>query len=525
MFSLRGCLVGVAVAVGCLAAAGCPDDESPAGIETARSEMKPLVDAACDWMFGCCSADELTYQVGTFTADADNCSERLLDALEAGVPLGLQQGGLSNGPAEGMLALALSVNEGRVSVNGDAVQTCADATADTVCNSAVIAPEPGGRCTPGDGDAVVNPCDPAEMFQGKQGVGEECSGEFECQGSMRCVSFGPSGICARRGEVGEFCFEDQECSSGLICDYAEGTCSEGKLLNEACAFVDPTQPIPGTESVRCADGLACDPTALLCVGGYCAPGAPCNDTVNDSDCPESYYCSGDLMGLMFTCQPPSPDGTPCVRDETCASDYCDFLNGGVCGSLLLVGEACDFGDECKSGFCDMNTCAEALPPGSECPNFDDGQCDGGYCDTIAAPPVCTAYAGNGGACPNGTECDPAQDLACVEATCRPQPFADGVACGDGSQCESTVCFEGLCTQGSPIGATCALDGSIAQCVLGAFCESVEGAATGSCKELLRPGSPCLRSEQCWGECTVRFGRLMCDATPAFALGEVWCDEG
>ena len=77
------------------------------GIDTARNKSEPLVEAACGWMFSCCTADELVYQVGDFTVTPDNCSERLIDAIEAGVPLDLEQSGLSADPAQGLLLLAL----------------------------------------------------------------------------------------------------------------------------------------------------------------------------------------------------------------------------------------------------------------------------------------------------------------------------------------------------------------------------------------------------------------------------------
>lgn len=482
--------------------------------------MRPLVDAACDWMFGCCSPDELVYQVGTFTADADNCSERMLDAITSGVPLGLQQAGLSNSPAEGLLVLALSVNQDRVNVNGGAVQECADATADLACNSTVVPADPGAtRCTPGEAEEVEVPCDPDEMFVGKQGVGDECSGQFECQPGLRCTDFGTAGVCARRAEVGENCFDDAECATGLICDYSDGTCSEGKLIGEACAFVDPLLPTPGTESIRCAEGLACDPTSLLCVGGFCSPGAPCNDIVADSDCPENYFCTGDLAGLLFTCQSPTAAGVACMRDETCASGYCD-PNTATCGTLLADGDVCNFGDECSSGYCDFmtSTCAPTVGNGMACQS--DEQCSAGYCDGGTA--TCTAYATEGGAC-DVAQCDPTGDLFCVDLTCQRAPFPNGTSCVAGGECQSGVCFMNMCSDGTPIGSACSSDGSLAPCVLGSFCDVVEGAMSGTCVELLRSGQACLRGEQCWGDCVVRFGGLMCDATPAFDLNEAWCD--
>jgi hypothetical protein len=156
-------------------------------------------------------------------------------------------------------------------------------------------------------------------------------------------------------------------------------------------------------------------------------------------------------------------------------------------------------------------------------SFSNFECDGGYCDNDPVMPTCQAYAGPGGACPLGIECDVEAGLSCVDMTCLMAPFPDGTACFDGSQCESQVCFGGVCTAGTAAGGACATDGTIAPCVVGSFCETAAGAVDGTCAELRRPGQACDNSSQCWGECIVRYGQQMCDSTPAFSLNEVWCD--
>lgn len=504
-------------------AAGCAE-ESTSGIDEARSDMQPLVDAACDWMFGCCTTDELVYQVGDFTVDADDCSDRIIDAISTGQPLDLVQGGLSDDPAEGLLILALSINEGRVDVDSGAVDECAAGTADRACNEPVEV-VPGERCTPGEmADPVVDPCNPDEMFRGKQEVGEACDGPWECKEGLRCVDFGIAGICALRSDQGENCFSDAECADGLICDWESGTCSPGALEGETCAFLDEMNPVPGTESIRCANDLTCDPVGFTCVGGFCVAGAPCADVVQHLDCPEGTFCLDDPFGLT-TCRTPGPAGTPCTSPDACQSNFCD-LGLGVCADLAADGAPCGNGDECMSGFCDFNgggVCSPTVGTGQPCNSFDDDECATGYCDTAAGMPTCEAYAGEGGACPTGIECDPEAELVCVDMSCRRPPFQNGVTCFDGTQCESGVCYMGECTDGLQIGSACANDGTTAPCVLGAFCESSDPIVPGSCAELRRPGMICDNSQQCWGECIVRFGGYMCDATPAFALGELWCD--
>ena len=71
-----------------LARSGCGEKDVD-GLQEARGDREPLVSAACGWMFGCCSDGERTFQLGDFTADATNCTERMIDAIEAGAPLQL----------------------------------------------------------------------------------------------------------------------------------------------------------------------------------------------------------------------------------------------------------------------------------------------------------------------------------------------------------------------------------------------------------------------------------------------------
>ena len=506
--------------VALLLLSACAEEET-SGIATARSQMKPLVDAACDWMFGCCSPDELVYQVGDFTVDANDCSARMLDAIEAGVPLELEQGGLSDDPAAGLLILALSINEDRVDVNGGAVRECANSTSGMACNAPLVIDSGTGRCTPSAAEPE-DPCDPNEMFVGKQSVGEQCDGLSECKEGLRCIDFGIAGVCALRAKQGETCFSDEECAEDLVCDWESGTCTPGALSGEACAFADPLDPVPGTETIRCAAGLTCDAATSICTGGFCAPGSPCGDIFDDTDCPDSYFCV-DNSFTQATCQQPGGEGSPCFKPEDCQSNFCDPFEE-VCANLLGVGESCFGNDECASGFCDGGLCSPSVSAGQPCPSFDNAECDGGYCDTTdPAGPTCRAYVGQGGACPTGVECDPSLDLSCVDAMCLQEPFPNGTTCFDGSQCASRACYMGECTAGAVVGAACRTDGSTEPCIVGSFCDAPQGALDGTCADLRRPGQACTDDGQCWGSCITRFGSRMCDATPALALDEVWCD--
>jgi len=496
------------------------EEEDPTAISTARTQMAPLVNASCDWMFGCCSADELVYQVGGFTVDADDCSERLLDAITAGVPLELEQGGLSHDSAEELLVLALSINEDRVDVDPEAVSECAKSTRTRDCNIPNIVQGPVGRCIPSANQAETDPCDPNEMFTGKQAVGDECDGAWECAEGLRCVDFGVAGVCAKLSDEGEGCFTDDECSAGLVCNYASGVCEAGAKAGESCMFAMPLDPVPGTETVRCADGLTCDRNQQVCVGGFCAPGSPCEDVVGDSDCPESYFCVGNVLNAP-TCQIPGDEGAACSKADDCATGYCNPFDE-VCGARLLTGEQCSSDQECQSGFCGGGLCNPSFGAGAPCPSQDDRECQGGFCDASnPTMPLCTAFSGEGAPCLTGVECNPALGLQCVDAICLSLPFPNGTTCADNSQCASRACFMGECATGAVIGAQCTSDGTSEPCILGSFCETMGDAVAGTCAPLRGSGESCVDNSQCWGDCIVRYGQRMCDSTPA--VDTAWCD--
>jgi hypothetical protein len=496
-------------------ASGCKD-EGVDGLREAEAGMVPLVEAACGWMFGCCSDGERRFQLGEFTLDADNCTTRLVDAIKTGQPLALVESGLSIDRAEWLLLLARSINAGTVSVDRAAVAACAEDTSGRACNAPLTTD--GGRCTPGD-VTVVDPCAPAEMFQGRQGVGDECNASWECQPGLRCINFAIAGVCAESSDVGEHCFSDSECAGDLVCDYDSGTCVVGAKAGETCSFRDPADPVPGTERTRCAAHLVCDPSSSTCVGGFCTPGAPCFQTATHADCPENTWCVG-MPGMQPTCRPLGSVGDPCVQDITCESGHCDPFES-VCGTRLANGEPCFSDAECDSDFCD-GICSPTLEVGEFCTSLRDAECDEGYCDLSDFDATCRAYAGEGQECPFGIECNPEADLACIEGSCRSFPLANGLPCGSNAQCESGVCFGNTCANGTPEGNACDLGGATPPCEIGTFCDIPEDDTAGSCVALRRTGQACERSAECWGECVVRYGQQMCDQTPAHALDEVWC---
>ena len=327
---------------------------------------------------------------------------------------------------------------------------------------------------------------------------------------MSCATYGLVGLCARQAIEGEYCFDDDECHDDLFCDFVTGTCARGAALDAPCAYRDPDDPVPGTETIRCEAGLSCDPVNQVCVG-YCVPGSECRW---DHDCPTDYLC------VLDRCRMPGAPGDDCEDDADCASEQCDFVTQ-TCVALLPNADPCGSHDECDSEFCDSSTftCAPTVTAGAPCPSFDNAQCRDGYCDTTTVMPTCIAYVGPGGTCTSTVECDPDLDLSCADMTCVMQPFPNGTSCAVGVQCESSVCWMGVCDTGTPVGGECDSIGTFAECAVGLYCDIEDMMTEGTCAPVRRTGEECDNDIQCWGSCTARWGVEMCDETPAASLDE------
>lgn len=506
--------LGAALVVGCEEGQQA-DEEEIDGLGEASTQLEPVVRASCEWVFGCCAAGESRLALGPFVTDADDCTTRVVDSLLTGNKSPAPQ--LDVGPASDLLYLAVSLNLARVTIDADAVKACVDWLEQRACNEVPEEEQPE-HCTPDEAEPEENPCRAELMFIGSQEAGAECNPNVgvECADGLRCVNFGTDGVCARLAAEKETCFEDTECAQPLICDYITGTCMKGSGVGEVCTFTDPENPAPGTEKERCEAGLSCNPETMSCTEATCAPGSPC---IVDYQCPEGYVC------VLNRCGEPGLAGDPCVRDTDCVSELCDQLTD-TCIPKVADGGACVQDRECESGFCDAGICGPTAGNGDPCPALDDAQCADGYCDRFTDPaaPVCAAHAGSGDACMYGNECnpDPELQLVCWEMECRPIPFPNGVTCGSNGQCESSVCWMGVCEDGTAEGSDCALDGTVKPCADQLFCKVTdEMLGTGQCQAVLGAGESCESDLECWGGCGVSYGELVCDGTPP--PGAAWCD--
>lgn len=499
---------------------GSPGEGSPGeeGGTTGSTQSTPeealaqLVEARCGWIFGCCAAGEAGLAVGPFTADAADCVDRTMEALATGNPMPPA----GTGPTDLFVLLAYSHAAGNLLLVDDAVQACATHLAEQSCNEPPPdegEPPAAEHCSPDD-SLQDDPCSLDRLVLGQLPEGAHCSPALgvECASGFACARTGKSeGTCIPASEVGDYCFSDDHCTSPLYCDLETGQCAKGGALGEPCAYEDPDRPVPGTESIRCAPGLVCDPVANVCVG-QCALGAPCEI---DTDCPVDHQC------VVGRCSSPQGGGASCQVGADCESGVCKA--DSTCAPVGGNGTSCLVHSQCESGFCHAidGVCSARKGAGEPCTSYSDVECQGGVCDNSdPANPVCKELAGPGDPCVSAQECDPELNLACIGQVCVSQPLPNGETCYAGTQCASGLCWESVCDDPGKQGDPCSETGApgVKPCGTSLYCD---GTDEGTCVPKLAAGQPCSTDEQCWGACTVSWGALRCDATPA--KGEAICD--
>jgi len=130
----------------------------------------------------------------------------------------------------------------------------------------------------------------------------------------------------------------------------------------------------------------------------------------------------------------------------------------------------------------------------------------GFCRELPLP--------DGAPCSLGTQCE--SQFCSLDATrvCATPPLEIGRACGGSSSlCISHICFQGVCAIGLAEGQTC--DDSITNppCGPDLYCD--REVTPPLCAKVHEAGEPCEIDDQCRGDCELRNGRYICDATPAF----------
>jgi hypothetical protein len=408
--TLAGAL-GCAATIGFLAVpAGCSSGSvggtsTDAGVDgaarlaEARAELTPLADAACSWIFHCCDGDERALQIGAATSS--NCSDLLLQSEALGQLGGYGQTLAISASAQSVLAQLdhLGASSARTDLDPAALLACAQSIAQAPCAS-----EPSAHCEPMPPAPSGDPCDPQKVLVGEQQLGEACDPSgFECGPGLTCTNpnYDIEGVCVPEPAVGDLCLTDGACAPSFVCDWSSGTCVTGAAYGAPCSYAEPSNPIMGTEKVRCQVGLVCDTVTFECADPDCAGGSSC--TV-DAQCPV---------------------GTACLAS--------------VCGVLAQIGQPCTdlpLGP-CVGGFCSNGTCVSGVCSGDTCFNG----------------------AGVGAVCSVDADCQPAAGLLCNAGSCTLVPVTSASCssdqdCAAGSYCSLSGDGSGGCVPKKPAGALC-----------------------------------------------------------------------
>jgi hypothetical protein len=437
-----------------------------------------------------------------------------------------------------------------------APQTCAPyVCADGACKASCA----------GDGDCLA-PAACAAGSCGPKGLGQPCQGNGEC-GSGFCVDrvccesacLGRCVFCALAGSPGR-CRNvpadalDPRAAAGVtdparVCgDGGVGACATNGRCdgNGGCQrYPDGTicqpetcDPVGNRQSVGVCNGGACQVTSDACDPHVCN-GIRCGqDCASDAGCVPPNVCD---LGLRSCGK--KPNGQPCAgTGAECLSGICAQ---GVCCATPCSGTCLSCAQTRARGVC------LAVPDGTPDPAGvcidnkpascgTDGRCDGnGGCrryppGTQCSPPSCrngvavtASFCGDGGCPPPGSEtCTPiivcnAAGTAC-ERTCTRDDqclagtkcfggkcglLDDGKACGDGTDCKSGVCADGVCCN-----VACGTSTSDCQAcsrAAGAAADGVCGPREGRpCND----GNACTRADVCQGAVCQGGNPVVCAAS-------------
>ncbi|HIA03770.1 MAG TPA: matrixin family metalloprotease [Myxococcales bacterium] len=296
------------------------------------------------------------------------------------------------------------------------------------------------------------------IVEKNQDTGKESySGKLDCKGSI-CQFLGAS---QGNKQFGELCQEEGECVKPFFCQLVK---TGGPSY---CSYY--CEP----KNDQCPGGFACYAYAASETEGACLPKNAAGGVPNGSTCAHSLDCKTGNCYPVSTGQWECWD--KCNSDAECGgSSKCFHAPGFVYGACLPAsmfpddkifnGDACNEHDECESGIC--------LPaPGTSLPTSCRAPCSPGV-DSCGFGFECVAITGGG---------------ACLPATIG----KIGDPCSDDTDCESALCFGGICRISCDIATP--------QCSAGNGCRRLhEDGADGVCWILgsLEPGATCDADHAC-----------------------------
>lgn len=186
------------------------------------------------------------------------------------------------------------------------VPSCTSACCTGTCVAATPLPAAGEPCSAlcaGDAFCGLDSICHAPLPENASCTTEPCAYGLYCAGRTMTTA----GTCKPLPHLGEPC-ENACADVGAIC--SGGRCTAVGLRDDAC-----TSNADCSMYYECIDSACALPPTL---------GMPCT-----TSCYEAAYCDGT------TCVAQKPAGEPCLRNDECASHYCDGDGGGTCAELPL----------------------------------------------------------------------------------------------------------------------------------------------------------------------------------------------
>ncbi len=314
------------------------------------------------------------------------------------------------------LQFVLDVDQARHCVEDIAAASCDTPDLDDLptCKAAVPPRQSlaqGATCTGGDAFGEAQP---------QCGVGLRCNDRTDVPACARCVQPGSDGASCTTSQDCEHytctngrCAPEtppfrrsQACGTGgagclgyLDCagPSTARTCQEPLAVGATCA-----SPTPGTSAPGCYQDHYCDDVTGRCATPL-ADGASC--TLGGAPCAGLCLKSapGSNTGTCISASQAPVAGQPCANaggnTMLCAHpNVPTYAQNGVdvwctCGAAKAVGQPCLDNEECLTGMCTNDVCAEKLTIGTAC-DFDS-QCQSDNCEQdmnfdsfCRAPPMC-----------------------------------------------------------------------------------------------------------------------------------------
>lgn len=251
--------------------------------------------------------------------------------------------------------------------------------------------------------------------------------DFECRTSVECEHL----LVAAYG-----CFPSPECTSDADCPGPpDPRCGRGRCMSGRCELdIKAGQPIESQYPGDC--------TLLICsITGETMQWPDPNDPPLDGN-----LCTHDLCKAGEPHNPPMPNHYPCQAAE---NGFCAF--GQCVECFTSLGVACTAGFKCLDDRCIPEACFDFAKGNQEtdvdCGGPECGGCGAGF--TCIQPSDCQSGVCAMGICQAPTHSDGVKNGDETGKDCGyplglPFSCPDGEGCAVASDCESNVCFDGIC---------------------------------------------------------------------------------